>query len=123
MFKNTGKTPAIRMRSVTYRTAVSKNQSPDLSLPPPVYKRRDFVFGGSLQPDSMSYADMVFNMTTEDVERIDNMKARVYVYGRIEYEDVSGMAHWVNFCTFLLPGGDFAICPKYNEMDGQPAKD
>jgi hypothetical protein len=115
--KNTGRTPAIGVRSAAYRTTIFKKASPDLALSEPVYRDKDYVKQGNIAPDSARYSDLVYNLTEEDVKRIDSLEARIYVYGRIEYEDVFGTPHWMTFCTFLIPGGDFALCSKNNDMD------
>ncbi|MFZ0274435.1 MAG: hypothetical protein WB524_15125 [Acidobacteriaceae bacterium] len=115
--KNSGRTPAIDVRTVTGRTVVEASEVPDLSLSPPAYKRSQFVTDGNINPDSMNFSDFVLPVTVEDVDRINTMKVRVYVHGRIEYRDVFGAPHWNTFCFFFLPGGAFAIYSKYNEMD------
>ena len=117
MTKNTGRTPAIRIKSAIKRNTISKDASPALTLPPPVYKSDDYLVGGNLDPESASYSDFVLTPTQKEVEQINNLSLRLYVHGRIQYDDVFEIQHWMTFCTFLLPGGDFAICPKYNEMD------
>jgi len=114
---NTGKTPALDVRSATYRTTINRRDSPSLTLPKPVYTDKDYAMGGTVFPNSHTFGDLVYLLTPEDVRRIDSMEVRIYVYGRIRYEDVFGSHHWVDFCTFLLPGSAFAIYRKYNGID------
>jgi len=42
---------------------------------------------------------------------------RVFYIGRIEFQDVFGRPHWVNFCDYFLTTGAFARCNSHNEED------
>jgi hypothetical protein len=121
-FKNTGRTPALKVRAATYRTTIPTEVSSIFVLPDRVYAAKGYVSQGTIDPDSTRYADLVYSLTEEDVRRIDHIEVRIYVYGRIEYEDVFGTPRWTTFCTFLLPGGDFALCNKNNEIDNNQPK-
>lgn len=115
--KNTGKTPATNVSSVSYVTIVQIESSPDLALPRPTFKQKDYVPFDNISPDSTRYGDFVYNLTETDVERINGGRVRIYAWGRIQYDDVFGVHHWTTFCSFLLSGGAFAVCPKYNDAD------
>lgn len=42
----------------------------------------------------------------------------IYVYGRIEYADVFGDAHWSEFCWhYLMPNQVLMSCPHHNGLD------
>jgi hypothetical protein len=113
---NTGRTPALNLKSVIARTNVeSKNGVFD---PPPFsYKPEQYVSSGNLTPGGEIFSDSVSGFTAEDEARVVSMKVRVYVHGRVEYDDVFGVHHWLTFCSFLLPGQACAICPYHNEID------
>jgi hypothetical protein len=116
--KNTGKTPAIHVGAYTARDAVTKNKAGIFEPPSFEYKRKNFVIAGNVPPDGEIYSDFFAEkLSQEDYDRIMTEKVRVYVHGRVEYTDVFGVAHWANFCNFLLSGGGFAICPYHNEID------
>jgi len=118
--KNTGRTPAINIKSVTKRDVTARDAGGKFLEPPFVYRDADYVFNGNLTPDGSSYGDFVKPFTSTDLDRIISQKVRMYVHGRVEYDDVFGANHWINFCTFLLPTGAWATCPDHNEMDQNP---
>jgi hypothetical protein len=41
----------------------------------------------------------------------------LFVYGRVDYEDVSGAKHWITYCEQLNDVEKWASCQKYNEID------
>ena len=55
--KNTGRTPAIAVRSVSRRDVVERDKNNIFPYPSFLYTDRDYVFGGNLNPDSWSYGD------------------------------------------------------------------
>ncbi len=113
--KNTGRTPAINVRSVGQRTGIHRSE--DGTYPYPSFEHFALLPLENLNPDGELYGDMLLPFTQQDKQLIDSGKVRVYFYGRIEYEDVFGGRHWRNFCTFLLPSGAFAMCQQYNDID------
>jgi hypothetical protein len=57
-------------------------------------------------------------VTQEEVDRVNNGAARVYIEGTITYWDEFGRKHWTRYCT-SLPGSidNQPACPKYNRAD------
>jgi hypothetical protein len=114
--RNTGRTPALNLRSAVSRVGVEAENG-IFKAPVFSYKAAQYVPSGNLTPDGEIFSDFVAPFTTEDQNRIVSMKVRIYIHGRLEYDDVFGVHHWLTFCSFLLPGQAFAICPYHNEMD------
>jgi hypothetical protein len=53
-----------------------------------------------------------------DLDLITTQKLKVYLTGKVTYDDVFREHHWVTFCAFLTP--DLLIfmnCPEGNETD------
>jgi hypothetical protein len=49
---------------------------------------------------------------------------RLYVWGRVDYEDVFALSHWFTFCysydgKSILGNQTVETCPRYNEADAQ----
>jgi hypothetical protein len=42
---------------------------------------------------------------------------RVYVQGRVTYDDVFGHAHETIFCYWFAPPSDFVMCNDHNRMN------
>jgi hypothetical protein len=118
--KNTGRTPAINAWSVTKRDVAGREANGEFSEPPFTYKKDEYIRDGNITPDQWNYADFVKPFTSEDLKRIQTQVVRMYVHGRIEYEDVFSAHHWISFCSFLLPSGAWANCKDNNDMDQKP---
>jgi hypothetical protein len=116
--KNTGRTPALNLKGVTERTTVPVNKDGNTFNPPDFsYKGTPSVSAGNLPPDGVVFGDFQAPFTSDDFDRVINLKVRIYLHGRIEYDDVFGVHHWLTFCSFLLPGGAYAVCAYHNEID------
>jgi len=68
-----------------------------------------------------AYAGGILNQTTIDTIN-DGKKFRLYVWGRIDYEDVFANLHWFTFCYAYdgnsVQGHDVVeTCPRHNEDD------
>jgi hypothetical protein len=115
--RNTGRTPALNVRSVGVITIQPGTGDGVFKAPDFSYKSEQYIRSGNITPDGEVFADEVKPFTAEDESRIVSLKVRVYVHGVVEYDDVFGSHHWLNFCSYLLPGQAFAICKYHNEMD------
>jgi hypothetical protein len=115
--KNSGRTPAINVKEATFRFYSPKIKGA-FPYPSFTYKDTDYVSYGSIAPDSESFSDFDFGILSEKAaEQIRTEQIRVYLYGRVEYSDVFGRPHWLNYCQFLLSGGAYGICPIHNDSD------
>jgi hypothetical protein len=115
--KNTGRTPALNVKSCTKRDVAGRDATGGFPPPSFVCKDSDYVLDGNMNPDQWSYGDFVKPFTAIDLKRITSQQVRMYVHGGVEYDDVFGAHHWVTFCSFLLPTGAWAQCAYHNEMD------
>jgi hypothetical protein len=50
------------------------------------------------------------------LDQINSGAYRVYVHGRIDYDDVFRQKHWTTFC-FHLTDGAWASCREHNDAD------
>jgi len=116
-WKNTGRTPALRVRSVTKRSGfVAKDGH--FGTPDFLYKPEDFQSLDNLMPDAEIYGDTITGPLNEaDIKQITSNQVHVFIYGRIEYDDVFSVHHWRTYCGQLLPTGAIALCPDHNEID------
>jgi len=96
---------------------VDKKEHPDLALSPVQWQEKDYHFDGQISPGAFVYGDLTFNATPDLIKQINAGTQRIYVYGRIEYDDVFGIHHWATFCQFYLASGAYTFCPNYNETD------
>ena len=55
-------------------------------------------------------------------QAFDNVKAnqiRIFLYGRVTYEDIFNSKHWTTYCSVLLPrttgGWDWAVYERFND--------
>jgi hypothetical protein len=116
IFKNTGRTPAVNMRPVV--EDASMRSQPD-QIPEPNFTLKNGMLGHPqiLVPEASFVSDLPSTMDRKAFEEIITLRRRVFVFGRVEYDDVFSGHHWYNFCMYLTPGGSFANCPFHNEID------
>lgn len=116
-WKNTGRTPALNLKSVTkLETFFPKGGK--FGKPNFQYNPGDFQPGGILEPNAELYGDFSTGPFTEtDIKQITSFQIRVYIHGRLEFDDAFGIHHWRNFCALLLPTGAFSLCKFHNEID------
>jgi hypothetical protein len=114
--KNLGKTPALRVRGITNFSFATKDSSGKFKLP--IFDKGKEVVFVNLPPDGQMHYDHFFpTVTREGYEGTMSGKIRVYFYGRIDYDDVFGTAHWLTFCNFYVSGGEFVVCTQHNDID------
>jgi hypothetical protein len=116
-FGNTGRTPAIGIRSQIMSVPIPRGQEPDFTYADPPESQ------AVLQPNGQFIVSWkatkvgeVFNQAT--LESLKSGTVRLYVYGHVSYDDVFGGQHWTRFCLHLRGDMDgFTHCKKYNEID------
>ena len=114
--KNTGKTPAERVNSNFIVRTVKHDDSSDIKISGILFN----IFAGILNPNETfpvpapmlkDKADL-FNppvLTHADVDEITSGKAYIMVLGRVEYFDVYGGSHWIDYCRWKsLSVGNFS---------------
>jgi hypothetical protein len=115
--KNTGRTPAINVKSAKARRIIFQKDDPTLSLLEPSYPRDKFRTERNIVPGSDVIGDFGNIEAPESVKAINSQQVRIYIHGRTEYEDAFRVPHWLTFCYYYVTGGAFAICEKFNAMD------
>lgn len=118
MFKNTGKTPALKVFPFFNYQFVSKGDK--------------FVFETHRKPGNQLIAPNVdipgvipvanaqTPFTQIDSLRLRSREKTLYVYGQIWYQDIFHHDHWLKFCYFLEPmaeGYAYTTCNENNEPD------
>jgi hypothetical protein len=113
---NTGRTPAVH--SHTYLTAqqIVKGTTLEFRYPstPGVRSNSVVVPGGQvvLGPNKSTGP-----ITKDEIDNITSGISTIYVYGRINYEDVFDRAHQTTFCYVLTDTSTAIDCDQYNEAD------
>jgi hypothetical protein len=111
-FKNSGRTPARNVKACYAYTFLSRETIPDFKCP----KIGDI---GNIFPQGSSYSDLLVSpkFDKSDRDKILDGSYRLWVYGRVQYSDVFGVDHWLQFCNHLLSGGGYQICEQHHEID------
>jgi hypothetical protein len=115
--KNNGRTPAIKVREVVVLQIVEVK--PDKAFPEPnfTYEPSQYMKDGIIPSGGDQFSDAPTKFDEGGMKNIIEIKWRLYIHGRVEYEDIFGVKHWTNFCSFLVPGGAYAVCPYHNDID------
>jgi len=123
--KNTGKTPAFQVKMTAF-----VNQTKDRNLPnlkSELEDKKEYLDGVRIimpGPES-GYQPVWANNSKRkgrvfiDQSILDEIKSgqAIFVYGRIDYDDVSGAPHWTTYCQQLDDREIWVACEKYNETD------
>jgi len=134
--KNTGRSPAINVTEVTAFAGgkrvgppdidLSQNSSSPISLPPntpkeflETLKKEGYVrdrppTGYVIAPGATQIASDYQGRFTQ-IFKIEG--DRVYVQGRVTYDDVFGSPHETIFCYWFAPPSDFVMCNDHNKMN------
>jgi hypothetical protein len=127
VFQNTGKTPALHVRSLVYETAVLTKGTVPREKPKWI-RYPDKVSGTAMGNISTStesghpFADLLVtqSLSQSDYDLIVQNKAHIFVHGKVWYCDVFNYQHWFTFCGHMLSGGAYAVCDDGNELDTDP---
>jgi hypothetical protein len=123
--KNTGKTPAFNVKMWAIARQTKDKSLPDLKSE--LETKKEYLDGvriimpgpeNGYQPewaDKSKGEERVFL----DQSILDEIKSgqAIFVYRRIDYDDVSGDPHWTTYCSQLNHGEIWITCEKYNETD------
>ncbi len=123
--KNTGKTPAFNVKVTAFVRQTKVRNLPDLKSE--IEGKKEYLDGvriimpgpeSGYQPEwaeKSNGAERVFL----DQSILDEIKSgqALFVYGRIDYNDVSGAPHWTTYCQQLDDREIWIACEKYNETD------
>jgi hypothetical protein len=114
VFENAGKATALKFRGQIVVHVTPPSLPDPLTFPDQPYGSELFLpVNGTV---SQVFVDDDFIPNEDFIQRINNMQAVAYVYGRAEYEDPNGKSHILIYCSFWNPPKrSFTACPKYNE--------
>lgn len=106
-FINRGHSPAKKVRANVVTEPVSSGESPKF-----VYANDPTTKIGSMAPDVEHQATLhpvtskstgeSRPLTQELFDDLQTGKTRIFVHGRIDYEDSQQAKHWTTFCYFLI---------------------
>lgn len=107
-FKNTGKTPALKVSEV-HGFTIGFNNVPTND---PTATTNSMM----LAPDSITFirSQPIFYKELEGFIAAD---APVCIYGKISYDDIFGNHHWTQFCWSFEDGRNFRPSPVHNSTD------
>lgn len=108
-FKNTGKTPARKVIGYAVSDPIASGQRPNFDYS----KETQTISSGHMEPGQTLSATLSFvrshstgrthiPITQEILNQIVAGKIKLYVHGRIDYEDIFGRPHWLKFCSVLM---------------------
>lgn len=113
---DSSRTPAFNL-NVQQDWALRASEPPDLTPRPMDQPARK----GTVTPGVDSAIHFwIPNLTAQDVDDITNFRKFIYVFGKIEYDDIFGNHHWTNFCLQQHPTTqDMDVCVNGNDSDYQ----
>jgi len=106
--ENTGKTPAraSKLTSVAHGFFRQDRLIPRESLVTQYYAPTQFeLLAGNSHPASIP----IKALTDEAYKIVANTEQRLYIWGRVEYDDVFGKSHWTPFCFVNVSNTDGAF--------------
>jgi hypothetical protein len=116
---NSGKTPALKLRS--YMIAKNLKKGEKLTITKPEEDKWLKESNWVLQPNTTYKIDMTSaNMipSQSDIISFETGDKVFHLVGMAEYNDIFGNNHFTRFCYYLLPDlSGFTCCPYYNETD------
>ena len=123
VFHNSGKTAAERLEGCTVGDPVKRGESPNFS-----YARDSHFAAGLVSPGTDHHVRLGLTrsiskgtpapLTQELLDAINAGDLKIYIHGRISYNDIFGAHHWMTFCYFWDPETRaYAVCAQHNEMD------
>jgi len=122
--QNSGKTFAknLTMRAVV-EVITEEGKEPDFSLEDSAATRKDSSVS-LLAPNALYVKNIELRKQTpphetaqSDLDRIRSGNVRIFVHGKMTYDDVFGCAHWSSFCTRLKSDLEYASYGKHNDAD------
>jgi hypothetical protein len=121
--KNTARTQARNVRGYIAFEGVIKGQSPNFD-----YTGLDKVELAIMPPEAHHVARFMISrsVSTQQVQPVSEAMLSgmtsgqnvLYAHGRLDYEDVQGTTHWVEWCYYLTPDfQSWAPCNSHNSSD------
>jgi hypothetical protein len=113
---NTGKTPALHVKTKTSLKSLEKEQTFTVTYPDPrLYKGSN----GVVQPQQhLTLSTLPTDVPTMQYGDIQNGRGILYAYGDITYDDIYDKSHETTFCVMFYLGLSGPIpCDVYNEAN------
>jgi hypothetical protein len=113
---NTGKTPALHLRSYTALKSLEKNTPFKPTYPEPRPPKASLTV---LQPQMhMTLYTLPTDVSAKQFGDIQNGRGILYIYGRITYDDIFSKNHLTTFCVMYWAGLTGPIsCDTYNDAN------
>lgn len=114
---NTGKTPAVHVKTKTALMSLEKGQNFVATYPgpPTSYRESNSVV---LPQQHMTMSTPPINVSTTQYDDIHNGRGILYAFADITYDDIYGKSHETTFCVMYYPGlTGPSPCDVYNEAN------
>jgi len=108
---NTGRTPAKNANLGLNVEAVEKNREPAFNFPDPTGSSAVIFPNGDYGNSGL------FNLSRDNWQHVLNGELRVWAYGKVIYNDIFGLHHWIRYCYVFDPRNLFALHGQHNEID------
>jgi hypothetical protein len=127
--RNTGKTPAKKVRIIPVVDPRADGSPPDFekTVEDTAKSHETGPYGivsdAVVPPSATSGSTITASKGALTPAALEALKGqqRVFVYGKITYEDVFGVPHWVKFCNVLMQteagGWEYMAYSAYNDAD------
>jgi hypothetical protein len=122
--KNTGSTPALKLRVNVYYQVVPRGKEPDFSLDARIATATHFsegVLGAGRELENevhVCFGEVNDSQTVTRKDISEFKKSVFFVIGNLTYEDIFGVRHWATMCSFLeQPDGEYGTYKSHNECD------
>jgi hypothetical protein len=117
-FKNTGRTPAKKVRIRSVAEGIPKNEFPNFAKEKTVVQESK----GIAFPQAEIFATLPLskykNLEENTLKAIMNADTIIYVYGILEYDDIFKRHHWITFCYYLRPNESrYGAYKEHNDTD------
>jgi hypothetical protein len=115
-FVNTGKTPAINVSSITVLRISSQDLPENPDYPIPIMQSRSIISpSGVLEANPNPNNSII---PSREIPLINEQKRWIYVFGKVEYDDLLKQHHFTKFCGRYNPkSGLFEDCPTHNSFN------
>jgi hypothetical protein len=120
---NAGRSRAVKVTTVTSHLALSIGQEfppePPYNFPPDaIYRTRPRSVSVVLPGERLIQAAEVEVLPPSLIEGVTSGRERMYIHGKITYDDADGRHHTTTFCDYYVPGQPtMTACSVYNSAN------
>jgi hypothetical protein len=122
-FLNAGRSRALKVTTVTSRLSLPIGQifppEPPYNFPPEaVHSARPLSVSVVLPGERLTQSPEVEVLPSSVIEGVTSGKVRMYIHGKITYDDADGKHHTTTFCDYYVPGeSTLTACSAYNNAN------